>query len=245
MIDKTVLITGASGGIGSRTALLFAAAGCRVVLHYYRSREKCEAVADRIRKMGCRAMTVCADVANDEQVRLMFEQMSAVFGGVDFLVNNAGMAQQKLFTDITAAEWDRMFAVHMGGAANCCRYAVPYMVSRKSGSIVNVSSVWGICGASCEVHYSAAKAALIGFTKALAKELGPSGIRVNCVAPGVLETEMTQNLDEESLRALREQTALGVVGSPLDAAECIFFLASSKAAFITGHVLSPNGGFLI
>ena len=138
-----------------------------------------------------------------------------------------------------------MFAVNVTGAANCCRHAVPHMVSQKRGKIVNISSVWGITGASCEVHYSAAKAAVIGFTKALAKELGPSGIQVNCVAPGVIQTQMIGNLDTGSLDVLREETPLGVLGTPEDVAECILFLASRKADFITGQVLSPNGGFVI
>lgn len=242
---QTVLVTGASGGIGGETALLFAAQGFKVALHYNQSKENCEHVLRQIREKGGRAMPVCADVSSDAQVAAMFEQVNKEFGGVDVLVCNAGIAQQKLFTDITPQEWDRMFAVNVGGVANCCRHAVPYMVSQKKGKIVTVSSVWGITGASCEVHYSAAKAAVIGFTKALAKELGPSGIQVNCVAPGVIETGMISHLDAESLEALREETPLGRVGMPRDVAECILFLASNKADFITGQVISPNGGFVI
>lgn len=242
---STVLVTGASGGIGGAAAVLFAAQGCRVALHYHRSKEKCESVLRQIRQAGGEAAPFCADVSDDGQVKAMFEQIAHTYGGVDILVNNAGIAQQKLFCDITPAEWDGMFAVHVGGAANCCRHAVPYMVSQKQGKIINISSVWGMCGASCEVHYSAAKAAVIGMTRALAKELGPSGIQVNCVAPGVIATEMIAGLDEEDLEDLRGQTPLGRIGSPRDAAECILFLASEKADFITGQVLSPNGGFVI
>lgn len=244
-VMQTVLITGASGGIGGETALLFAKQGHKVVLHYHTSGKKCERNLEQIREMGGRAMLACADVADDKQVADMFARIQDEFGGVDVLVCNAGIAQQKLFTDITAQEWDRMFAVNVGGVANCCRHAVPYMVSRKHGKIINISSVWGIAGASCEVHYSAAKAAVIGFTKALAKELGPSGIQVNCVAPGVIQTEMTGHLDRETLEALRNETPLGTIGTPRDVAECILFLASDKADFITGQVISPNGGFVI
>ncbi|MEI6100449.1 MAG: 3-oxoacyl-ACP reductase FabG [Eubacteriales bacterium] len=242
---KTVLITGASGGIGSAAALLFAREDYRVVLHYYNSRKKCEILLQQIREMGSEGMITRADVSDDVQVKAMFEEIMAVFGGVDVLVNNAGIAQQKLFTDITADEWNRMFAVNVSGVANCCRVAVPHMISLKEGKIINISSVWGICGASCEVHYSASKAAVIGLTRALAKELGPSGIQVNCVAPGVIATDMVSHLDRDALDALREQTALGTIGQPEDVAESILFLASKKANFITGQVISPNGGFLI
>ena len=242
---KTVLITGASGGIGGAAALAFAREGYRVVLHYFRSRENCESVFKKINEMGRAALMVSADVSDGGQVKSMFEKVRETFGGVDVLVNNAGIAQQKLFTDITEAEWDRMFGVNIKGTANCCRHAVPYMVNQKKGKIINVSSIWGICGASMEVHYSASKAAVIGFTKALAKELGPSGITVNCVAPGVIQTDMTDGLDAEAKDALREQTPLGTLGRPEDIAACILFLASAKADFITGQVISPNGGFVI
>jgi 3-oxoacyl-[acyl-carrier protein] reductase len=242
---ETVLVTGASGGIGGETAILFAEQGYRVVLHYHKSKEKCEGVLKQIKDMGGQAILVCADVSDDVQVKNMFAQIEGIYGGADVLVCNAGIAQQKLFTDITPREWERMFAVNVGGTANCCRYAVPHMVSQKRGKIINISSVWGICGASCETHYSAAKAAVIGFTKALAKELGPSGIQVNCVAPGVIQTEMIGNLDAESVEALCDQTPLGAIGTPRDVAECVMFLASQKSNFITGQVLSPNGGFVI
>lgn len=243
--QKTVLITGASGGIGGAVSLAFAKEGYRVALHYFRSGERCLKIYDTIREMGRSALMVSADVSDAEQVMTMFEKVNGTFGGVDVLVNNAGIAQQKLFTDITEPEWDRMFAVNMKGTANCCRAAVPYMVSQKRGKIINVSSIWGICGASCEVHYSAAKAAVIGFTKALAKELGPSGIQVNCVAPGVIKTGMIEELDEDTISALKAETPLGSIGQPEDVAECILYLASPKADFITGQVLSPNGGFVI
>lgn len=243
--EKTVLITGASGGIGGAASLAFAKEGYRVALHYCRGMERCLKIYNKIKEMGRNAFMVSADISNAEQVKAMFEQVNGTFGGVDVLVNNAGIAQQKLFTDITESEWDRMFAVNMKGTANCSRIAVPYMVGQKQGKIINVSSVWGICGASCEVHYSAAKAAVIGFTKALAKELGPSNIQVNCVAPGVIKTGMTEEMDEETIKALKEETPLGNIGRPEDIAECILYLASEKADFITGQVISPNGGFVI
>jgi 3-oxoacyl-[acyl-carrier protein] reductase len=242
---KTVLVTGASGGIGSATAGLFARRGYRVALHYHNGRERCENVLNKIRETGGEAVAVRADISDEAQVKEMFAQVRAAFGRVDVLVNNAGTAEQKLIWDITGEDWDHMFAVNMRGMFFCSREAAEGMVSRKSGKIVNVSSIWGICGASMEVHYSAAKAAVIGFTRALAKELGPSGIRVNCVAPGVIDTPMNAHLDAEALRALKDETPLGRVGTPEDVAHSILFLASDQADFITGQVLSPNGGFVI
>lgn len=244
-IKKTVLITGASGGIGRAAALLFAQKGYRVALHYHRGRERGEAVLSKIKEEGGEAVLVQADIADEAQVQAMFAQIRSSFGCLDVLVNNAGTAGQKLLWDITADEWDAMFAVNMKGMFLCSREAARCMVSRRSGKIVNVSSVWGITGASMEVHYSAAKAAVIGFTRALAKELAPSGVQVNCVAPGVINTPMNAHLDEETMEALKEETPLGRIGTPEDAANSIFFLASDKADFITGTVLSPNGGFVI
>jgi len=242
---KTVLITGASGGIGSAAALLFAKRGYRVALHYNRGKDRCENLLSQIKEAGGDAILVQADIADEAQVMEMFARTDAAFGRLDVLVNNAGTAGQKLIWDISADEWDAMFAVNMKGMFLCSREAARGMVSRKSGKIVNVSSVWGITGASMEVHYSAAKAAVIGFTRALAKELGPSGVQVNCVAPGVIDTPMNAHLDAETMAALKEETPLGRIGTPEDAANSIFFLASDEAGFITGQVLSPNGGFVI
>ena len=163
---------------------------------------------------GADAMAVQADVSDFVQARDMVDQVLKRWRHIDVLVNNAAIAQQKLFTDITPAEWRRMFAVNVDGAYNCLQAALPGMISRKSGAVVNISSMWGQVGASCEVHYSAAKAALIGLTKSLAKELGPSGIRVNCVAPGVILTEMNAALGEETLEALREETPLEALAGP-------------------------------
>ena len=171
--------------------------------------------------------------------------MCRAFTRIDALVNNAGIAQQKLFTDISARDWGDMFDVNVKGVFHCCQAVLPDMISRKSGCIVNVSSMWGEAGASCEVHYSAAKAAVIGLTKALAKEVGPSGVRVNCVTPGVIATAMTANLDEDAIASLKEETPLGVIGSPRDVADAIYYLASDRAAFVTGQVLGVSGGFVI
>ena len=175
----------------------------------------------------------------------MLAQTERQFGPVEVLVNNAGIAQQALFTDVSEAEWDRMFAVNVKGMFHCTQGVLGNMISQKRGKIVNISSMWGQIGASCEVSYSAAKAAVIGLTKALAKEMGPSGIQVNCVAPGVIDTEMNAALDASTRAMLAEETPLGVLGTAEDVARAIVFLASPQADFITGQVLGVNGGFVI
>ncbi|MGI6161733.1 MAG: elongation factor P 5-aminopentanone reductase [Christensenellales bacterium] len=244
-MNRTVLISGASRGIGRETALRFAAAGYNVAINYINSTALAKDLAQSISQEGGRALAVRADVAKRDEVENMVREIIECFGGIDVLINNAAVSYQQLFTDITLEQWNRVMEVNITGAFNCCQCVLPYMISRKAGCIVNVSSVWGITGASCETHYSASKAALIGLTKALAKELGPSGIRVNCVAPGVIDTDMNACLDDECMDELCHQIPLGKTGSPRDAAESILFLASDAASYITGQVLSPNGGFVI
>ena len=175
----------------------------------------------------------------------MFAEIRRTLGDPDILVNNAGVAWQKLFTDVTAAEWDAMFGVCVKGAFHCCQAVLPHMIRQKWGRIINVSSMWGQVGASCEAPYSAAKAALIGLTKALAKEEGPSGITVNCVAPGVIDTEMMAAFSAGDKAVLAEETPLGRLGTPEDVAAAIAFLASEAGSFFTGQVLCPNGGFVV
>ena len=237
---KTVLITGGSRGIGAAAARMFAARGFRVAVNYHRSRAQAEALAEEIG-----GIAVQADVSDPEQARHMVDNVLDKFCQLDILVCNAGISQQKLFGDLTDDDWRRMFGVNVDGMFYTIRAALPHFIHRKAGRIVTVSSMWGQVGASCEVAYSASKAAVIGLTRALAKELGPSGIRVNCVAPGVISTEMNANLDENALAALREETPLETIGTPEDAAESICFLASDAARFITGQVLAPNGGLVI
>lgn len=244
-MNKTVLITGASRGIGAATARAFARDGWNVGVNWNNSEEQAAALVRELLGQGANAVAVRADVADAQQVRAMVAAVNARFGSIDVLVNNAGIAQQKLFTEITGEDWDRMFDVTVKGMYHCAQAVARQMINNHAGVIINVSSIWGIAGASCEVHYSAAKAAVIGFTKALAKELGLSGIRVNCVAPGVVDTEMNAALTPETMEQLREDTPLGVVGTGDDIAGLIHFLASEKAGFITGQVISPNGGYVI
>ena len=242
---KTVLITGASRGIGAATARLFAQKGWAVAVNYRNSREAAEGLVSEIRKNGGTALAIPADVGDPEQVEALFRTAERELGQIEALVNNAGIAQQKLFTDVTEEDWDRIFAVNVKGMFHCAQAVLPAMIRKKRGKIVNLSSMWGQVGASCEVAYSAAKGAVIAFTKALAQEVGPSGIQVNCVAPGVIDTEMNHTLSPETLAALREETPLGVLGKASDVAEAIGFLVSDRADFITGQVLAPNGGMIL
>ena len=242
---KTVLITGASRGIGAVTARLFAANGYAVAVNYCASKDLADNVVADIIAQGGEAFAVCADVSNANDVQKMVQTVYERFGHIDVLIHNAGVAQQALLTDTKPEEWQRMMGVHLDGAYHCCKAVIPAMVRKGSGCILTVSSIWGVTGASCEVAYSAAKAGLIGFTKALAKELGPSNIRVNCVAPGVIMTDMCSSLDAETLRELADETPLGRLGTPEDVAQALFFLSTDKAAFITGQVLGVNGGFVI
>lgn len=244
-MSKTVLVTGGSRGIGAAVCERFAQEGWKVAVNYNRSKEQAEALAKQLVAHGCDACAVRADVSDRAQVDQMVKNVTERFGKINALVNNAGIAQQKLFSDITDSDWNTMFDVNVKGMYYCCQAVLPGMIHSKSGAIINVSSMWGITGASCEVHYSAAKAAVIGFTKALAKEVGLSGIRVNCVAPGVVATDMNQNLTQQTLDELKEETPLGLIGTPEDIANSIWFLAGEESRFMTGQVISPNGGLVI
>ena len=231
---KTALVTGGSRGIGAAVCRALAREGYRVFINYNTTDPKALAA-----EIGGTA--VKCDVRDSAQVRGMFGEI----GSVDVLVNNAGIAQQKLFTDITDSDWRDMRATHLDGTFFCCREALRSMIRSHSGSIINISSMWGQTGGSCEVHYSAVKAGIIGLTKALAKEVAPSGVRVNCIAPGIIETDMLLGFTAEELSDLRAEVPLGRLGSAEDIADAVVFLASEKASYITGQVLAVNGGVVI
>lgn len=237
---KVVLVTGGSRGIGKAICEKFAAEGYAVAVNY----EKSEAAAKELaEKTGGRAY--CADVSDYNAVCAMFDKIEAELGKVEILVNNAAVSTVGVFQDCTDEEWERIFGVNVKGVFNCSKRAIGNMLKNQRGSIVNISSIWGITGGSCECHYSAAKAAVIGYTKSMAKELGPSGIRVNCVAPGAVKTEMNNRLSEEDWQMIEEETPLCKIGKASEIAEAVFFLASEKASHITGAVLNVNGGSVI
>ncbi|MBE7023268.1 MAG: SDR family oxidoreductase [Clostridia bacterium] len=242
---KTVLITGASRGIGRETARLFGEKGWRVAVNYNKSKAKAESLCEEIRSYGGTAEAFCADVSDEAQTEKMIDEILARFGTIDVLVNNAGIAlKQGLFTDFSAEDARMIFDTNVFGMMNCSRNVIPHMVHRKSGKIVNVSSIWGICGASCEVIYSSAKAAVIGFSKALAKELAPSGICVNCVAPGMIDTDMNGHLSNEDVDDLCTEIPLGRIGKAEEVAESIFFLAAESSSYITGQIITVDGGWM-
>ena len=242
---KTALVTGASRGIGRASAIMLASRGYAVAVNYYRNKASAEEVCSVIRSAGGVAGAYRADISREEDVIKMKADISADLGTVEVLVNNAGIAEQKMFCDISEKDWERIFDTDTKGAYLVTKAFLPDMIHEKHGRIINISSVWGITGGSCEVHYSAAKAALIGMTKALAKELGPSGITVNCVAPGVIDTDMNNIHSREVLDSLAKETPLGCIGTPEDVAGAVCFFASEEASFITGQVLSVDGGICI
>lgn len=228
---KTAIITGGSGAIGAALAAEFSR-DYSVVFTYLNNEKSARQLAQ---KYGAQA--VRCDISDPEEVK----KLEPFFAGCRLLINNAGISQIKLFTDITNDDWNRMVGVNLSGAFYMSRAAVPAMVHRKDGCIINISSVWGVYGASCEVHYSAVKAGVIGMTKALAKELGPSGIRVNCIAPGVIDTPMNAHLSAEEMRELTDCTPLGRLGTPYEIAHAARFLESNR--FTTGQILGVDGGF--
>ena len=242
---KTVLITGGSRGIGQACVLAFARAGWQVAFSYHTQAEQAGQLVERVRQQGGAAACWQADVADSSQVDRLFARAEEAFDPIDALVCNAGIAHQGLLTDMTDAQWRRLMGVDLDGVFYTMRAVCPHMVRRQQGSIVTVSSMWGVTGGSCEAAYSAAKAGVIGLTKAMAKELGPSHIRVNCVAPGVIDTEMNAHLSRADMDALGEETPLGRIGRAEEAARAIFYLASDQSAFVTGQVLPVDGGMVI
>ena len=244
-MKKAAFITGGSRGIGRAIAVRLAAEGYAVGIDYLNSQEQAEALVKELRLQGADALAVQVDVADREAITAAIHLVEASLGPIEALVNNAGIAEQSQFQDISDAFWHRIFAVNVDGAFHTIQAVLPHMIQVKSGSIINISSIWGQRGASCEAAYSATKAAVIGLTRSLAMELAPSGIRVNCIAPGVIFTDMVKVLGDETLAMLAEQTPMGRLGTPEDIAKLAAFLAGESASFVTGQVITADGGFIV
>lgn len=243
-MKKVALITGSSRGIGRAEAIALARDGYAVCVNCVEREDKAQELAAQLRSEGCEAMWYKADVADAAAVKQMVAEVEKTLGAVTLLVNNAGIAKQCLFQDMTEDYWRHIFDVNLNGAFNTIQAVLPHMLHEHSGCIINTSSIWGQHGASCEVAYSATKHAIIGLTRSLAQELAPTNIRVNCVAPGVINTDMVQVLGRETLDALAEDTPVGRLGRPEDIAAVVSFLASDAASFITGQVITSDGGFI-
>ncbi|ETT73959.1 3-oxoacyl-ACP reductase FabG [Paenibacillus sp. FSL R7-0204] len=242
--EMTVLITGGSGGIGGAIAERFASVGMNIVIHYMNSHEAANDVARRCLALGAKVMTVAADMKDRSQLVRMAERLESSGMMPDILVNNAGKAHYGMLADLTEEEWDDIMAVNLKGTFMCSQIFMPYMVTQRYGRIINVSSVWGISGASCEVAYSASKGGVNAFTKALAKELAPSKVTVNAVAPGAVHTAMLSNLQADELKMLEEEIPAGRLATPEDISSLVYFLALPESGYITGQVISPNGGWI-
>ncbi len=244
-MNNTVIITGASGGIGSSIARKFAEKGWNIALMYFNSQTEAESLKKELESSGSKIYCRKCDVSDINQVNDFVREAEENLGEITALVNNAGVSLQKLFCDVTDEEAQKIFDINVKGVFNSSKAVLPAMIRRKSGKIVNISSMWGICGASCEVHYSASKAAVIGFTKALAKEVGPSSVNVNCVAPGLIDTKMNSHLDSEAIKMFVDEIPLMRIGTAHDVAEMVYFLCSDASDYITGQTFSVDGGIVI
>ena len=244
-MEQTALVTGASRGIGRAVALELSRRGWNVCVNYLERQDAARSLVEQIEAEGHHAIAVQADVADRGAVEAMVRDTRAGLGPISLLVNNAGISPHGLFQDTDDATWDRTLAVNLTGARNAIQAVLPHMLSEKRGCIVNISSIWGPRGASCEVAYACSKAAIIGLTRSLALELAPSGIRVNCVAPGCIDTDMVKVLGPETREMLVEETPLGRLGTPEDIAHAVAFFAEERSSFLTGQVLTADGGFIV
>lgn len=243
--NKVALVTGASRGIGRAIVRQLAEAGYKVGINYFKSHAMAYDLVEEINKQGGQAIAIKADISNSAEVETMFTKLEQNFGSVDVLINNAGISSRGLAHYIDEVEWDKVMGINLKGAFLCCRRALPHMINKKFGRIINITSVWGITGASYESVYATSKGGLITFTKSLAKELGPSGITVNAIAPGPIETDMlNEELNENDKLALLDEISVGRLGRPEDVATLCLYLVSDKATFITGQVINVDGGFI-
>lgn len=244
-MKKVAVVTGGSRGIGRAIVESLAMEHYSVLVNYNRSEQNARELMDELKSKNYDVEIFKADVSKSVEAKSLIDYANSRFGGVDVLVNNAGVSEMKLFTDITDEDWERMISTNLNSVFYCSKQALNYMLPNKRGKIINISSIWGLIGASCEVHYSVAKGGIIALTKSLAKELAPSNIHVNCVAPGVIETSMNGIYTEDEIRDITSEIPMMKMGLPQDIADSVLFLASEKSNFITGQVLSPNGGSVV
>lgn len=244
LVGKTVFITGSSRGIGQAIAFAFAKEGCNIVLNASKSKDALLELEKTLAEDNIPVLALLGDASDYDSCKIMFQAIENTFGSVDILVNNAGISHIGLFSDMTPQEWQKLIAVNLYSVFNCTHLAVVDMVRKKSGSIINISSMWGEAGASCEAVYSASKGGINSFTKAMAKELGPSGIRVNAIACGVIETQMNATLDDEERKALAEDISLMRFGTPEEVAKLALFLAQEDSSYLTGQIITLDGGML-
>ena len=240
-MNKTVFITGGARGIGKALTEVFYENGYNVAVNYNNSEKKALSLKEKLPGI----LILKGDVSKEDDVKRMIDTGVSHFGKIDVLVNNAGICIPSLVTDINTEDWDKIFDINVKGTFLATKYAAKNMIHNHSGAIVNISSIWGVSGASCESCYSASKGAVIAFTKAVAKELGLSGIRVNCIAPGYIDTDMNKDISPEDRQAFADETPLGRIGTPGEVAETALFLASDKASFITGQILGCDGGVIV
>lgn len=242
-MNKVIIVTGGSRGIGANIVKFLAKNGDKVILNYNKSEEFAKQIQKELEKESIKIDIFKADVSKKADVLAMIEYVIEKYNRVDVLINNAGISQEKLFTDISDEEWQMIMDVNLNSVYYCTKAVIPYMIQKKCGCIINISSIWGVTGGSCEVGYSTSKAAIIGFTKALAKEMGPSNIRINCIAPGIIDTDMNKNLNETDIEAIKDEIPLNRIGLTEDIAKCVKWLIEDN--YTTGQVININGGWYI
>ncbi len=242
-MGKVVVVTGGSKGIGAEIVKTLANEGYKIVLNYNKSEENAKKIQEELFNEGIKIEIFKADVSKREEAKKLIKFALEKFNTIDILINNVGIAQEKIFTDITDTDWNYMLQNNLNSAFYCTQEVVETMIHNKKGCIINISSIWGITGASCEVAYSTTKAAINGFTRALAKELGPSNIRVNAIAPGIIDTQMNSNLTAEELENIKNEIPLEKIGKPKDIAKCVKWLIEDE--YTTGQIISINGGWYI